>query len=61
MDARAALTLAETNHVNALYDYHIATARLERAVGGETQMARLIRESSPVAKAASETAETEGS
>lgn len=41
-DAQAALTLAQTNHVNALYDYQVALARLERAVGGEEQLAELI-------------------
>lgn len=51
MDARAALTLAETNYVNALYDYHIATARLERAVGGKTQMAKLIEHGPTVGQA----------
>ncbi|HUV03712.1 MAG TPA: TolC family protein [Armatimonadota bacterium] len=42
LDAQAALTLAETNYVNAQYDYQVALAKLERAVGGATQMARLI-------------------
>ena len=42
LDAQAALTLAETNYVNAQYDYQVALARLERAVGGATQMAKLI-------------------
>ena len=42
LDARAALTLAETNHVNATYDYQIALARLERAVGGKEQFASLL-------------------
>ena len=41
LDARAALTLAETNHVNALYDYHVGLARLERAVGGQDVFAKL--------------------
>jgi len=41
-DARAALTAAETNHVSSVYDYHIALAQLEKAVGGRTQMAKLV-------------------
>jgi outer membrane protein TolC len=32
-DAQSALTLAETNQVNALYDYNSARARLDRALG----------------------------
>jgi len=32
-DARTALAAAETNHVNAVYSYRIAEARLARAVG----------------------------
>jgi outer membrane protein TolC len=32
-DAQAALTLAESNQVNALYDYNQARAQLDRAVG----------------------------
>lgn len=32
-DAQAALTLAESNQVNALYDYNNARAQLDRAVG----------------------------
>lgn len=32
-DAQAALTLAESNQVNALYDYNSARARLDRAAG----------------------------
>ncbi len=32
-DAQAALTLAESNQVNALYDYNNARARLDRAIG----------------------------
>ncbi len=35
-DARTALTVAETNHVNAIYSYQIAEARLARAVGVPT-------------------------
>lgn len=46
MDAQAALTLAETNYVNALYDYQVALAKLERAVGGREHMARLIQQAS---------------
>jgi len=42
LDAQAALTLAETNHVDAQYDYQVALARLERAAGGATQMVKLI-------------------
>jgi outer membrane protein len=45
LDAQAALTLAETNYVNALYDYQIALAGLEKAVGGRTYMAKLIESS----------------
>lgn len=41
-DAQTALTQAETNHVNAVYDYYTAMARLEKAVGGPTQMAKLM-------------------
>ena len=32
-DAQAALTLAESNQVNALYDFNSASARLDRALG----------------------------
>ena len=32
-DAQSALTLAESNQVNALYDYNSASARLDRALG----------------------------
>jgi len=32
-DARTALSAAETNHVNAVYSYRVAEARLARAVG----------------------------
>ena len=42
LDARAALTQAETNHVNATFDYQIALAKLERAVGGKEQFAQLL-------------------
>ena len=42
LDARAALTQAETNHVNAQFDYQIALAKLERAVGGKEQFAGLL-------------------
>jgi outer membrane protein len=42
LDAQVALTLSETNYVNALYDYQSALARLERAVGGTERMAALI-------------------
>ncbi len=41
-DAQTALTQAETNHVNAVYDYYTAMAQLEKAVGGPDQMAKLI-------------------
>jgi outer membrane protein TolC len=44
LDAQAALTIAETNHVNAYYDYQVALARLERAVGGSAQFAKLVGE-----------------
>jgi outer membrane protein TolC len=46
LDAQAALTLAETNYVNAVYDYQTALASLERAVGGEANLAKLITGSS---------------
>lgn len=46
-DARAMLTSAESYYINALYDYQIALAKLEKAVGGETQMAKLIK-SNPI-------------
>ena len=42
LDARAALTQAETNHVNAKFDYQLALAELERAVGGKEQFAQLL-------------------
>ncbi|HLJ55716.1 MAG TPA: TolC family protein, partial [Chthonomonadaceae bacterium] len=32
-DAQAALTLAETNQVNALYDYNQSRGQLDRAIG----------------------------
>lgn len=41
-DAQTALTQAETNQVNAVYDYYTAMAQLEKAVGGPDQMAKLI-------------------
>ena len=41
-DAQTALTQAETNHVNAVYDYYTSLAQFEKAVGGTTQMAKLI-------------------
>lgn len=44
LDARTALTGANANYVNALYDYQIALAELEQAVGGREQMSRLMRE-----------------
>jgi TolC family type I secretion outer membrane protein len=45
LDAQTALTQAETNYVNALYDYQIALAKLERAVGGKEQLEKLIKSS----------------
>lgn len=45
LDAQTAMTLAKTNHVNAVYDYQVALAKLERAVGGQTQMAKLLENS----------------
>lgn len=48
-DAQTALTQAETNHVNAVYDYYTAMARLEKAVGGATQMAKLLESSRTLA------------
>lgn len=41
-DARAALTVAETNHVSSVYDHHIALAHLDKAVGGPAQMEKLV-------------------
>lgn len=41
LDAQAALTLAETNYVNAIYDYQTALAALEHAVGGEVSFTKL--------------------
>ncbi|MBW1839608.1 MAG: TolC family protein, partial [Deltaproteobacteria bacterium] len=35
LDAQTLLTEAQNNYYNALSDYHIAKARLERAVGRE--------------------------
>jgi outer membrane protein len=34
LDAQVSLTTAQTDKVNALFDYHIAVARLENAMGG---------------------------
>ncbi len=48
-DAQTALTQAETNHVNAVYDYYTALAQLEKAVGGRTQMAKLTESALKVA------------
>jgi outer membrane protein len=45
LDAQNALTLASTNYVNAMFDYQVAVARLERAVGGRGVLADLIAES----------------
>ncbi|MCL6629291.1 MAG: TolC family protein, partial [Armatimonadetes bacterium] len=45
LDAQTALTQAETNYVNALYDYQIALAKLERAVGGKEQFVKLLKPS----------------
>lgn len=50
LDAQQALTLAETNQVNALYDYHTALAKLEHAVGGQKQFAKLIGTQNIVSK-----------
>jgi len=33
LDARTALTRAEANHAQALFEYNVALAALERAVG----------------------------
>ena len=41
LDTETALTAAKLNLVNALYDYQVALAKLERAVGGSDQMATL--------------------
>jgi len=35
LDAQVLLTQAENNYYSALSDYHIAKARLERAIGKE--------------------------
>lgn len=48
-DAQTALTQAETNHVNAMYDYYTSLAHLEKAVGGPTQIARLLESAPKVA------------
>ena len=45
LDSQTAYTLADTNYVNALYDYQVALAKLERAVGGQVQMAKLLEDS----------------
>jgi OMF family outer membrane factor len=45
LDAQNALTLASTNYVNAMFDFQVAVARLERAVGGRGVLADLIAES----------------
>ena len=42
LDTETALTAAKMNLVNATYDYQVSLAKLERAVGGSTQMATLI-------------------
>jgi outer membrane protein len=33
MDSQLALTMARQNHYQSLYDYRIALARIERAIG----------------------------
>jgi outer membrane protein TolC len=35
LDAQTLLTQAQNNYYNALNDYHIAKAKLERAIGKE--------------------------
>lgn len=42
LDAETSLVTAENYYVNATYNYHVAFAKLEQAVGGKVQMARLI-------------------
>ncbi|MHB1000711.1 MAG: TolC family protein [Armatimonadota bacterium] len=42
LDSETALTVSKTNYVNALYDYQVALAKLERAVGGQTHFAKLL-------------------
>jgi AbrB family looped-hinge helix DNA binding protein len=41
LDGQSDLTLANTSYVNALYDYQIALANLEDAVGGPAEFAKL--------------------
>ncbi len=48
-DAQTALTQAEVSHVDAVYDYYTAMAHLEKAVGGRTQLAKLIESSKALA------------
>lgn len=43
-DAQNALSLAETNALNARYDYQTALANLEHAVGGPEYLAKLMAE-----------------
>jgi outer membrane protein TolC len=45
LDAQTELKQVETGYVNDLYGSRIALARLERSVGGEAQMAKLIHQS----------------
>jgi len=33
LSARAALTKAKTNYLQAIYDYHISLAKYDRAIG----------------------------
>jgi len=42
LDARAALTQAESYYATALYDYRVAVAKLEQSVGGPREMAKLL-------------------
>lgn len=51
LDAQSALVQAETHHTNAVYDYQVAVAKLEQAVGGSSQMAKLIEMKSDVHQA----------
>jgi TolC family type I secretion outer membrane protein len=41
LDAQNALTQADFSYADALYNYHLAEAKLEQAVGGEEQMKKL--------------------
>jgi len=53
-DAQSALTLAETNYVNAIYDYQVSLAKVEHAVGGPDAMAKLLDESTGLQQASNQ-------